>query len=133
MRSRAALLVLLSMLLAAPSATSFTARVVRVIDGDSLDVSRGDGSRGKIEVRLFGIDSPERDQPYADRARAELARLVKGKTVRLEVRDHDSYGRTVARVFAGEARFYLTRCGLTRLDGDGDGVPCEALCRGLSP
>lgn len=28
-----------------------------------------------------------------------------------------------------EARFYLTQCGLTRLDGDGDGVPCEALCR----
>ena len=28
-----------------------------------------------------------------------------------------------------EARFYLTQCGLTRLDGDGDGVPCEQLCR----
>ncbi len=24
-----------------------------------------------------------------------------------------------------EARFYLTQCGLTRIDGDGDGVPCE--------
>ena len=29
----------------------------------------------------------------------------------------------------GEARFYLTHCGLTRLDGDGDSVPCERLCR----
>jgi deoxyribonuclease-1 len=28
-----------------------------------------------------------------------------------------------------EARFYLTQCGLTRLDGDGDGVPCASLCR----
>jgi hypothetical protein len=28
-----------------------------------------------------------------------------------------------------EARFYLERCGLSRLDGDGDGMPCEALCR----
>ena len=27
-----------------------------------------------------------------------------------------------------EATFYLTECGLTRLDGDGDGIPCEALC-----
>jgi hypothetical protein len=27
-----------------------------------------------------------------------------------------------------EARFYLTQCGLGRLDRDGDGVPCEALC-----
>jgi hypothetical protein len=28
-----------------------------------------------------------------------------------------------------EALFYLTECGLTRLDRDGDGVPCESLCR----
>lgn len=28
-----------------------------------------------------------------------------------------------------EARYYLTQCGLSRLDGDNDGVPCEKLCR----
>jgi endonuclease YncB( thermonuclease family) len=28
-----------------------------------------------------------------------------------------------------EAKFYLNQCGLTRLDRDGDGVPCESLCR----
>jgi len=28
-----------------------------------------------------------------------------------------------------EARFYLETCGLTRLDGDGDGKPCSGLCR----
>ena len=27
-----------------------------------------------------------------------------------------------------EAHFQLERCGLTHLDGDGDGVPCESLC-----
>lgn len=27
-----------------------------------------------------------------------------------------------------EARFHLTQCGLSRLDKDGDGVPCESLC-----
>lgn len=32
-------------------------------------------------------------------------------------------------VSCDEARFYLESCGLTRLDGDGDGVPCEAICR----
>ena len=26
-----------------------------------------------------------------------------------------------------EAMYYLKHCGLSRLDGDGDGVPCEAL------
>ena len=29
-----------------------------------------------------------------------------------------------------EARFYLNECGLSRLDGDKDGTPCEALCAG---
>lgn len=27
-----------------------------------------------------------------------------------------------------EAKFYLNRCGASRLDGDDDGVPCEAIC-----
>jgi endonuclease YncB( thermonuclease family) len=29
-----------------------------------------------------------------------------------------------------EANYYLRECGLTRLDGDRDGIPCEALCGG---
>lgn len=28
-----------------------------------------------------------------------------------------------------EASFYLQSCGLARLDGDKDGVPCESICR----
>lgn len=28
-----------------------------------------------------------------------------------------------------EARFYLNKCGVKTLDGDGDGRPCESLCR----
>jgi len=27
-----------------------------------------------------------------------------------------------------EARYFLEVCGVTRLDGDGDGVPCESIC-----
>lgn len=29
-----------------------------------------------------------------------------------------------------EAKFYLNNCGVTNIDGDGDGIPCEKLCRG---
>jgi endonuclease G len=29
-----------------------------------------------------------------------------------------------------EAIFYLNNCGVTKIDGDGDGMPCEKLCRG---
>ena len=28
-----------------------------------------------------------------------------------------------------EARFYLTKCGATGLDGNRDGIPCNSLCR----
>ena len=28
-----------------------------------------------------------------------------------------------------EAKFYLLECGLTRLDRDSDGIPCESICR----
>ncbi|WP_379652263.1 thermonuclease family protein [Teichococcus aestuarii] len=28
-----------------------------------------------------------------------------------------------------EARFYFSQCNVSRLDGDGDGMPCERLCR----
>lgn len=40
-------------------------------------------------------------------------------------------GKTYCKEMAScaEARFYLTSCGLSRLDGDSDGVPCEAICR----
>ncbi|MCB1695310.1 MAG: excalibur calcium-binding domain-containing protein [Halioglobus sp.] len=27
-----------------------------------------------------------------------------------------------------EAKKYLTTCGVTSLDRDGDGIPCESLC-----
>ncbi|WP_143530069.1 excalibur calcium-binding domain-containing protein [Rodentibacter trehalosifermentans] len=28
-----------------------------------------------------------------------------------------------------QAKFYLKQCGVDRLDRDGDGVPCENVCR----
>ncbi|MFA9500632.1 excalibur calcium-binding domain-containing protein [Mannheimia sp. E30BD] len=27
-----------------------------------------------------------------------------------------------------EARFYLTQCGVSNLDRDNDGIPCESIC-----
>ncbi|GAB2799995.1 hypothetical protein GCM10027040_29390 [Halomonas shantousis] len=33
-----------------------------------------------------------------------------------------------AMTSCAEAHFYLEQCGIRRLDGDGDGVPCESIC-----
>lgn len=35
-----------------------------------------------------------------------------------------------AMTSCAEARFHLDQCAAPALDGDGDGTPCEALCRG---
>lgn len=71
--------------------------VERVIDGDSL-MTRPGGE--KLEIRLWGIDAPEYDQPGADQAARALERLIGRKKIALSVVDHDKYGRTVALVRA---------------------------------
>ena len=73
-------------------------RADSIIDGDSIMVKKDNHD---IEVRLFGIDAPEFDQPGSKTARRHNAALVGGKTLLLEVMDHDAYGRTVALVSAG--------------------------------
>lgn len=213
----------------AASAEFFEGRVVGVVDGDTIDVRVGRETR---RVRLHGIDTPERGQPWYGKAKSALSRRVFGKDVRVNDVDTDRHGRTVGEVYAdnvcvgcelvreghawvfrkytddpvlyqleaearagrrgiwslpeaqrmppwewrhpagaagsssvgastparsglipeaaaadgagftcagkrvcremtscAEARFYLTHCGLAGLDGDSDGVPCEAICR----
>lgn len=73
-----------------------TARVMRVLDGDSLIVRLAGGE--DVEVRLFGIDAPEYRQPWSGKSRQALRRLVGDRPVRLEIRTVDQYGRSVAVV-----------------------------------
>ena len=72
---------------------------VGVADGDSLLLELPSGER--VRVRLFGIDAPEKDQEFALPARKKLTGLVYDKSIRVEVRDVDQYGRYVGKVFAG--------------------------------
>ena len=72
-------------------------RVVRIYDGDSLILRMADGR--ELEVRLFGIDAPERRQPWSRRSRQALSALVEDRQVRLEPVTEDSYGRTVAVLY----------------------------------
>ena len=70
--------------------------VLHVFDGDSFTMA---GTNGEQEVRLFGIDSPERGQGWSRRSREALRELIGGERVRLEVVETDRYGRLVAHVF----------------------------------
>ena len=80
-------------------------RVSRVADGDSLEV-RVDGS--EYSIRLYGIDSPEGDQPYGRDASRALARKLNRRTVLINVVDIDSYGRLVGIVYHEGENINLT-------------------------
>lgn len=116
-----------------------TAIVGRVIDGDTIELS------DKRKVRYIGMDTPEMDdfeetKPgfsnskawlwkacFAREAKEENARLVDGKSVRLErdISETDKYGRLLRYVYIdlpeGESRDvfvndYLVRQGFAKVD-----------------
>ncbi len=91
--------VIVLLLAGAARAETWQGTCVKVIDGDSLVVSH---ESGKKEIRLYGIDAPEFDQPYGRQARVCLQNLVLRKTVTVESIEIDTYGRTIAKVFMPE-------------------------------
>lgn len=82
-------------LAAAPSSADFSGRVVSVADGDTLTVREG---ARDVHVRLWGVDAPERGQPWSQRARQALVARALRHDAQVAERGKDSYGRTLARV-----------------------------------
>lgn len=80
--------------------STFTAKVVRVSDGDTITVLTDNNQQ--IRIRLDGIDCPESGQPFGNRARELTAKLVAGKEVRIEKSGEDRYGRTLGYVWIGD-------------------------------
>jgi len=98
------------------------ARVIKVIDGDTIDISTGE------RVRYIGVDTPETKHPikkvecFGKEASGKNKELVLDQEVRLEkdVSDKDRYGRLLRYVYiparpgGGDALFvndYLARNG----------------------
>ena len=87
-----------------PQAATEEARVVRVVDGDTLVIDRG---RGDERLRYIGVDTPESVKPdspvefMGKEAAAVNASLVEGRTVLLEtdVSDTDRFGRLLRYVW----------------------------------
>jgi len=78
-------------------AFDLSGRVVRVADGDTVSVL--DASNTQYKIRLFGIDTPEQDQPYGGAAKRALADLVSNRTVGVVVVATDDYGRQVGTLY----------------------------------
>ena len=82
----------------------FEARTAIVYDGDSFLVKRG---RNEIEVRLYGIDAPEKGQSWSAEAHKGLSKLIAGKMLRVEAVERDRYDRLVARVYRVSDNLYI--------------------------
>ena len=89
---------LLSLALIHP-AHAVPARIVSVIDGDTIDVELAAGG-DRIRIRLFGIDAPERKQPGGEAARVFMfAFLFQTVAIEPQGKRPDRYGRTVTTVY----------------------------------
>lgn len=91
------------------AASTESATVKRVTDGDSIELSNGQ------ELRYIGIDAPEYSICFGKEASLENKKLVEGKEIRLErdVSQTDKYGRLLRYVYVGDifVNDYLVRQG----------------------
>jgi endonuclease YncB( thermonuclease family) len=92
-------IVLLILSLFFVSDKNLSGKVVKVTDGDTITVLTSNNKQEK--VRLDGIDAPEKGQDFGEKSRQYLASLVAGKTVRIQYRNKDQYGRILGTVYIG--------------------------------
>lgn len=72
-------------------------KVVNISDGDTITILDSDNRQQRI--RLYGIDTPEKKQPFGGKASDMLSALIKGKTVTADCTTPDRYQRHVCTVF----------------------------------
>ena len=90
------LLSLLLFLLITASA-SFTGKVVKITDGDTIVVLTED--KEQVKIRLEGIDCPESTQDFGNRAKQATSDLCFGKQVKIIKSGEDRYGRTLGVLY----------------------------------
>lgn len=81
---------------ASAAASTLTGRVVGISDGDTVTVL--DASKRTHKIRLLGIDSPEKKQPFGERAKQSLSDLVFDRQVSVEGGKQDRYGRSLGKI-----------------------------------
>lgn len=93
-------IVLLILLFLISGCTSNNEEVVvsRVIDGDTFETIGGN------TVRLIGINTPEKNEPYYDEAKERLSDLIENKKVILtkDKENKDKYGRLLRYVYVDD-------------------------------
>ena len=68
-----------------------------VIDGDTIVID-------KVHIRLAGIDAPELDHPYGQKAKRALMELCKGQVITAVMDGTSTFERAVAQCFLPDGR-----------------------------
>jgi endonuclease YncB( thermonuclease family) len=89
----------LLMVVAPAMANDFKAEVIRVLDGDTIEVLH---DKKPERIRLYGIDCPEKGQAFGQKAKQATSSLLFGKEVRIESHGRDKHRRTLGTVFDGD-------------------------------
>lgn len=111
LRSSLVLFFLYLLFLSLAHADRLSGKVVRVLDGDTVEVL--DANRRTQRVRLAGIDAPESGQPYGTQAKRVLSKAVAGETVVVDWHKRDRYDRLVGRLLldGADVNLALVRSG----------------------
>lgn len=81
----------------------------------------------RAKVGLWSLPETQRVPPWEWRKKSPRTGVsTKKASIKAECGDKTKCNQMTS---CEEAKFYLNECGLTRLDGDKNGLPCEALCR----
>jgi endonuclease YncB( thermonuclease family) len=73
--------------------------VIGVSDGDTLKVL--DESKQQMVCRLYGIDAPEKSQPFGQASKRALSDLTFKRMVEIDVTGRDRYKRSICKVRLG--------------------------------
>jgi endonuclease YncB( thermonuclease family) len=76
------------------------AKVIGISDGDTITLLNEDNTQ--LKIRLAGIDCPEKNQAFGNRAKRLLSEKVFGNVVRVEIRGIDRYDRALGIVRLGD-------------------------------
>lgn len=75
----------------------FTAKVIKIVDGDTFDVLTSENET--IRIRMNGIDCPEKKQDYFQVCKNALSTFIAGKIVEIRSTGKDRYRRMLADVY----------------------------------
>ena len=100
--SKSALVILIASVIVFAAHSNSTSSAVKTISGKCRHVVDGDSfylQGYKPQIRLWGVDAPERNKAGYQHAKDRLIALAKNKSLVCEKKTTDKYGRTVARCF----------------------------------